>query len=124
MSNKTVLIIDDHTDFREMLRSFIGKRFSDINILEAATGEEGIKMALKVQPNISLIDVRLPGIDGLEAGTRIKAQIPQCQVIIMSMFKDVFQKSMGSKPSIFINKSDIDGELLPLLCKYLNGKKS
>ncbi len=125
MIKKTVLIIDDHKDFREMLRSFIEKRFQDVEIKEAGTGEEGVNMARAVKPNVSLIDVCLPGIDGIEAAQQVKQRVPECQIITMSMFKQGSAQELITKRNIiFINKDEIDCALVPLLYKFLNVRKS
>ena len=125
MANKLVLIIDDHKNFRETLRSFIENQFKDIEIKEAATGEEGVEVAINEKPAISLIDVRLPGIDGIEAARQIKEHVPECQIITMSMFKQSsLQNLIAQKAIIFVNKDEIDSELIPLLYKFLDGHKT
>ncbi len=125
MAQKIILIIDDHKYFREMLRSFIEREFKDVGIKEAATGEEGVKLALKEKPNVSLIDVRLPGIDGIETARQIKQQVPECQMITMSMFKQSSLENLIAKKIIsFVNKDVIDIELIPLLYKFLGVSKA
>ena len=141
MANKMILIIDDHKNFRETLRSFIENQFKDIEIKEAATGEEGVAVAINEKPDVSLIDVRLPGIDGIEAARQIKQHVPECQIITMSMFKwfdfahhplnhpelvegqSSLQNLIAQKVIIFVNKDEIDSELIPLLYKFLDGHK-
>ena len=116
MANKTILIIDDHKNFREMVRSFIAKRFQGVDIKEAATGEEGVEVARSERPDISLIDIRLPGIDGIETARQIKQHVPECHIITMSMFKQSsLQNLIAQKVIIFVNKDEIDSELIPLL---------
>lgn len=125
MSRKIILIIDDHKNFREMTRSFVEKKFPDVDVQEAATGEEGFKLAVKERPDVSLIDVRLPGIDGIEVAERIKRQVPGCRVITMSMFKQSSLKDLiKQKVIVFVNKDEIDSELFPLLHKILTGQKN
>ena len=124
MANKMILIIDDHKDFRETLRSFIEKKFRDLEIKEAATGEEGVAVAISEKPDVSLIDVRLPGMDGIEAARRIKRHVPACQIITMSMFQQSSLRNLiASEVIIFVNKDEIDSELIPLLHKFLDGRK-
>ena len=125
MANKMILIIDDHKNFREMVRSFIEKRFQDADIKEAATGEEGVEVARSERPDISFIDIRLPGIDGIETARQIKQHVPECHIIAMSMFKQSsLQNLIAQKVIIFVNKDEIDSELIPLLQKFLNGQKN
>lgn len=125
MTKKTILIVDDHKDFREMLRLFIEREFKEVGIKEAATGEEGVEVAIKEKPDISLVDVRLPGIDGIEAARQIKQHVPECRIITMSMFKQSsLQNLIDQKVIIFINKDEIDSELIPLLYKFLDGHKT
>ncbi len=118
MLNKTMLIIDDHKDFREMVRSFVQRNFKDVDIKEAGSGEEGVDVARSEKPAVSLIDIRLPGIDGIETARQIKHHVPECQVITMSMFKQSsLHDLIAQKVIIFINKAEIDSELVPLLHK-------
>ncbi|MCR4336358.1 MAG: response regulator transcription factor [Candidatus Omnitrophica bacterium] len=125
MINKTMLIIDDHKDFRGMLRWFIENRVKDIEIKEAATGEEGVDMAIAEKPDISLIDIRLPGIDGIETAKQIKQRVPESQIITMSMFKQSSVESLiAQQVVIFLNKETIDSELIPLLYKLFNENKT
>ena len=124
MTNRTILIIDDHHDFREMLRSFIERRFRDVTIKEAGTGEEGVRMAKTEKPALCLIDIRLPGIDGIETAKQIKQMYPDTQIITMSMFTQSYlQDLINQKVIFYLNKAKIDSDLAPLLHKFLNGEK-
>ena len=124
MANKMILIIDDHKNFRETLRSFIENQFKNVEIKEAVTGEEGVAIAISEKPDVSLIDVRLPGIDGIEAARQIKQHVPACQIITTSMFQQSsLQNLIAQKVIIFVNKDEIDSELIPLLHKFLDGRK-
>ncbi len=124
MSKKIILIVDDHRNFREMVRSFIENNFKDIEIKEAETGEEGVAIAVKHKSDVCLIDVRLPGIDGIQATQAIKEQVPGCRIILMSMFQLSYIESLIDQDVItFINKDEIDSKLIPLLYKLLDGHK-
>lgn len=117
-----VLIIDDHKEFREMLRSFIQKQFKDVEIREASSGEEGVKLAIKENPRVSLIDIRLPGMDGIETSRQIKRWVPGCFIITMSMFKDSAKEFLIPEAEAFVGKDEIDSGLLPCLYRLLDGK--
>ncbi len=121
MTKKTLLIIDDHQGFRQVLKSFIAKQFQDVGIKEAATGEEGLQLAVQERPDVALVDVNLPGMDGLQAAKWIKEAVPACQIVTMSMFGG--KGYVLKESAAFIEKSQIDNKLVPLLKKLLlNGK--
>ncbi|KAB2899311.1 MAG: response regulator [Burkholderiaceae bacterium] len=68
---KKILIVEDHADIRKLIRMTL--EFEDFEILEAATGDEGLEMAREARPDIVLLDVMMPGTqDGLEVCRRIK----------------------------------------------------
>jgi len=83
-----LLIADDHTLFRDGLRALFGS-LPDIDIVgEAADGETAVAMAEERQPDIVLMDIQMPGLNGIEATRRITAASPHIGVIIVTMFED------------------------------------
>lgn len=83
-----VLIVDDHRVVRQGLRDFLELQ-DDIEIVgEAASGEEGVKIARDMLPDVVLQDLVLPGIDGVEATRQIKAVSPSTRVIVLTSFAD------------------------------------
>lgn len=118
MAIKNILIIDDHKEFREMLRSYIAGQIEDAEIKEAESGEEGIEVAIKESPQIALIDIRLPQMDGIQAARQIKQFVPSCHIVTMSMFQENrYQKFVFPEIEAFIEKDNIDGRLILLLRK-------
>lgn len=83
-----VLIVDDHRVVRQGLRDFLELQ-DDIEIVgEAASGEEGVRIARDMLPDVVLQDLVLPGIDGVEATRQIKAVSPSTRVIVLTSFAD------------------------------------
>jgi two-component system cell cycle response regulator DivK len=66
-----VLVVDDYTDAREMYSDFLV--FSGFRVAEAKDGNEAIDKAIEIQPDLILMDLSLPGVDGWEATRRLKA---------------------------------------------------
>jgi two-component system, cell cycle response regulator DivK len=72
MSRLTVLVVDDHEDNRRILRDLL--RSAGYEVVEATTGEDGVPTAKARVPDMILMDIQLPGIDGYETTRRIKAE--------------------------------------------------
>ncbi len=121
MTKKRILLIDDHKEFRDMLKVFIERRVPNIEILESQSGEEGIETAIKEKPQIALIDIRLPRLDGIQTARQIKQDVPECHIITMSMFKNNAHKGFVTQDvAAFLDKNEFDSELPSLLHKFLN----
>ena len=83
-----ILLADDHTLFRAGLHALLNL-FPDIAVVgEAATGEETITQAEALQPDIILMDIQMPGVNGVEATRRILHTSPNIGIIVVTMFED------------------------------------
>src|SRR3981081_2631384 len=81
-----VLIVDDHGMVREGLRAYLELE-ADIQVVgEARDGEEGVRRAQDLQPDVVLMDLVMPNMDGVDATSRIKQQRPETHVIILTSF--------------------------------------
>ena len=83
-----VLIVDDHKIMREGLRSLLEK-LPDIEVVaEAESAQKALKLVEEIEPNLVIIDVVMPSLNGIEATRRILAKIPTIKVIALSMYSD------------------------------------
>ncbi|HOG08479.1 MAG TPA: response regulator, partial [Syntrophales bacterium] len=79
---KTILIVDDEESIRQSLGGVLNDE--GYEVLAAASGEEALRMIDDEIPSLVLLDIWLPGMDGIEVLTRIRSEYPQIRVIIMS----------------------------------------
>jgi DNA-binding NarL/FixJ family response regulator len=80
-----VVIADDHASFRAGLRALLGTA-ADVEVVgEASTGNEAVAMAERLQPDVVLMDVNMPGSDGIEATGRIVEGAPHVAIVVLTM---------------------------------------
>ncbi|MFZ5953031.1 MAG: response regulator [Candidatus Rifleibacteriota bacterium] len=85
---KRILIVDDHKIFREGLKSLLEK-FPEFYVVgEASDGFEAVKLAEQQQPDLIIMDLTMPGLNGIESSRKILQQSPECKIIILSMHSD------------------------------------
>jgi DNA-binding NarL/FixJ family response regulator len=83
-----IVIAEDHPLFRSGVRNLL-RTTDDLEIVgEAATGEEALALAERLQPDLVLMDIRMPGLNGIEATRLIKEKHPHIEVLILTMFRD------------------------------------
>jgi DNA-binding NarL/FixJ family response regulator len=83
-----ILVADDHTLFRDGLRALFNSLADTEVVGEAATGEQAIGRAEKLQPDVVLMDIRMPGVNGIEATRQIVRTSPHIGVVVVTMFED------------------------------------
>jgi DNA-binding NarL/FixJ family response regulator len=89
MSTKTrILLVDDHDIVRLGLMTLLNDQ-PDMEVVgEASTAGEGVKTAEKLMPDVILMDIRLPGVGGIEACQQITSRYPSCKVVMLTSFAD------------------------------------
>ena len=84
----TVLIVDDHDVVRQGVRAFLEAQ-ADLHIVgEAASGEEAIRLAEDFIPDVVLMDLAMPGMNGVEATREVKRISPRTQVVVLTSYHD------------------------------------
>jgi len=84
----TILLADDHKIMREGLRALIEKHSQFEIIGQAEDGRRTVKLAQELTPDIIIMDIGMPDLNGIEATRRIKAIVPQTRIIALSMYYD------------------------------------
>lgn len=86
LPNQRVLIVDDQASFRSAARLVVDLSDGFEVVAEAETGEDAVRMATEASPDLVLMDVNLPGIDGLEATRQILASGCRTRVLVLSTY--------------------------------------
>jgi len=119
----TLLIIDDHPVFRQGLRNVFATE-DDIHVVaEGANGEQALELVQAFQPDVLLLDINLPGINGLQVTARLKAEHTPTAIVLLTAYDDMEQvlHAMRSGGAAYCPK-DIEPELLvEIVRKVANG---
>lgn len=115
-----VLIADDHAIIREGLRSLLEKR--GIQVMDIAkNGREAVEKAIVLKPDIVMMDISMPDLNGVEATAKIKQEVPHTRVIALSMHssKKIVDKMFASGASGYILKESAFNEIYDAIQEVL-----
>jgi DNA-binding NarL/FixJ family response regulator len=119
-----VLIADDHAVVREGLRAVVGSK-PDLEVVgEAATGREAVERSSELRPDVVLMDIQMPGINGIEATRRVLDHNPRVGVVVLTMFEDddsVFS-AMRAGARGYVLKGAPPSEILKVLRAVAGGE--
>lgn len=91
MKKIRIFIADDHPVFRDGIRSVLSKTARFTVVGEAQSGADAIKGALSLRPDVIVMDITMPDLDGITVTKRIIEQFPQARVVMLSMHSDVYR---------------------------------
>lgn len=83
-----ILLVDDQPLFREGLRTLLSVQADFEVVGEAGNGEEAVRAARLLHPSVVLMDLQMPLLDGVAATRRLRAEMPECRVIVLTTFDD------------------------------------
>jgi DNA-binding NarL/FixJ family response regulator len=108
-----ILVVDDHPVVRRGIRAILEMQ-PDIEWIEASNGAEAIDVAKTVKPDLALIDLTMPEMNGLEVTAAIREQVPDTEVIVLSMHfsEELAREVLRCGALGYVLKSDADEELL------------
>jgi DNA-binding NarL/FixJ family response regulator len=113
-----VLIVDDLESNRQGLVALLEFEPDIEAILEAANGREAVQLVADEQPDVVLMDVRMPVMDGVEATRQIKARWPQVKVVVLTMYPSNKAEALAAGADRFLLKGST-GQSLPEIIRSL-----
>jgi DNA-binding NarL/FixJ family response regulator len=110
-----VLIADDQPRARQSMKALLVTLPQVGEVWEAADGHEAVRLIQASRPDVVLMDVRMPNMDGLEATRLIKKRWPQVKVIVLSMYAEYMDEALAAGADGFVSKGAPPKKLLATL---------
>jgi two-component system response regulator NreC len=122
---KRILIADDHAVLRSGLRLLLDNQPDFTVVGEAANGEETLKQAQALRPDVILLDLNMPAMDGLKVLPQLRQTVPESHILVLTMHDDVsyLQQALQAGASGYVLKNAVDTELLMAIRGVLRGEK-
>src|SRR5262249_11215816 len=115
---------DDHELVRQGIRNLLSacRRWKVVG--EAADGEQAVKMTQTLRPQVLIMDITMPQLDGLEATQRIKASFPETRVLILTMHESdqMVRRILKAGALAYVLKSDLAGQLVRAVREVMHGR--
>ena len=124
--NPTILLVDDHPILRKTLYEWLMFAMHPCQIIEAESAEMALNMVPKKKPDIIIMDVALPGLNGIEATKQIKARFSEVPIVMLSIYEEtIYQEaSLRAGANAYVIKREMRDSLIPVLKQFLNGQIS
>ena len=125
MSSVRVLVVEDHEPFRRYICATLGKRLDVCVVGEVSDGLQAVHEAEVLQPDLILLDIGLPTLNGIEAARRIRQLSPKSKILFVSQESspDVIEEALSSGALGYVVKAHAASELLPAVEALLQGKR-
>ena len=120
-----VLVVDDHEQWRRLMSTTVTEQ-PDWRVLgEASDGLEAVHMAQQLQPDLILLDIGLPKLNGIEAAHQIQAVAPMAKILYVSenRSREIAEAALANGARGYVVKSDAGSDLLPAIRAVLEGKR-
>lgn len=114
---KTILVVDDEKDIRTLYKELFGK---DYKVITAKDGEDGIKQIFGKKPDLVILDIKMPKMNGLEVLRKAKSFYPSIPIILCTAFSSYKTVYAASLADAFVVKSPDLSELFETVHNFLN----
>ena len=110
-----ILIVDDQRRARRSLQALLATRFQLVDMCEAVNGIEAIRCVEECKPDVVLMDIRMPEMDGIEATRIIKTKLVQVPVIVLTLYSEYKAAALAAGANAFLIKGEPVEQLLAML---------
>ncbi|MEW6586555.1 MAG: response regulator transcription factor [Nitrospirota bacterium] len=120
-----ILIVEDHDTLRDSLQKWLKALFPESEFIEGKNSDEALIMTEKRSPDIVLMDIKLPQLDGIETTRRLKKTAPETRIIMLSMYDapEYRTAAQSAGATAYVPKHRMHDELVPLLKELLSDLK-
>lgn len=114
-----ILIADDQKRTRQSLKALLRAWLPETTFWEAANGAEALRLAEDVHPQLVVMDIRMPEVDGLTATRGIKSRWPEIKVLVLSLYQCRQEEARDAGADLFVSKGDPPERLLCAISSLL-----
>ncbi len=123
--NVRILLVEDHVPTREQVKVFLGQETDLTVVAEAGSAEEAIEKARLFTPDVVVMDIMLPGMNGIDATSRILSELPKTRILAFSNHAGpaLIQAVLGAGGLGYVRKNRASEELIPAIRAVSEGKR-
>ena len=120
-----VLVVDDHEPFLRVATGFLQRHQELVVVGAARGGEEGLALAQDLRPEVILMDLRMPGLSGLETISRLRVMLPQVRIIVLTMlhYDSYRDAALAAGADDFVAKRKVTTDLLPAIRRVVSSER-
>lgn len=123
--NVRALVVDDCEKWRHLVHTTLQAKFGIQRIEEAANGVEGVQKAEDLQPDLAVLDIGLPGLNGIEVARRLRNISPRTRIIFLTQnrSRDVAEAALETGAWAYVLKAAFSKELIPAVEAAIEGRQ-
>lgn len=119
----TLVLVDDHRLFRQGLAALLSEQPEWRVVGEASDGDEAVRMVKRLRPDIVVLDVEMPGMNGVDVAASVRQQAPESKIVALSMYGDIYyqQRMFDAGASAYVLKNEASEDLVEAMQQVMRG---